>query len=87
MRFEYEDRDYVLGQLRTKHRSDLKIYVPVGGANTSKNERLFWADTVARFRRGEVWDAITAIERRFRPQNGWYGPENNNAYHFVEPAN
>lgn len=88
MRFEYETRDYVLGQIRTKHRSDLKIYVPLGGAGLSKNERLFWADTVARFRRGEVWDAITGIERRFKPQGRFtHYPVDNNAYHFVEPTN
>lgn len=88
MRFEYEDRDYVVDIMCEHHRSDLVRYAPLGGESIGTNERLFWIDTIARFRRGEVWDAITAIERRFKPQGRFTAyPVDNNAYHFVEPAN
>jgi hypothetical protein len=85
VRFEYETRDFVVEQLQVKHRSDLARYVPLGGQGVDNVESMFWTDTLARFRRGEVWDAITAIERRVRPKFA-ARYENNNAYHFVEPA-
>jgi len=85
MRFEYDDRDYVRGQLTTLHRTDLSMFVPQGDASISSVDRLFWRDAIARFRRGEVWDAVTAIERRYRPKHHPF-TEDNNAYHFVEPV-
>ena len=87
MRFEYDDHDYLVGVLRQHHRSDLVRYVPAGSDNIGRVSHLFWRDVIARFRRGEVWDAVTAIERRFKPlASGLVVPSNNNAYHFVDPA-
>lgn len=83
MLFEYDDRDLIVAHLTDLHRTDLFKFVPQGSETIGRVGHLFWRDVIARFKRGEVWDAVTAIERRYRPLIGRW-PRNNNAYHFVD---
>lgn len=82
---DVETYDYLVAQLHATHRPDLVRMVPPYGAGMSRTAQLFWQDVEARFHRGEPLDAVTAIERRFFPRVG-HRPEDNNAYHFVEPV-
>lgn len=86
MLFEYDDRDLIVAHLTDLHRTDLLLFVPHGSQTIGRVNHLFWRDVIARFKRGEVWDAVTAIERRHMPLIGRWLTSDNNAYHFVDPV-
>lgn len=87
MLFEYDDRDLIVAHLTDLHRTDLLLFVPQGSSGIiGRVDHLFWRDVIARFKRGEVWDAVTAIERRYRPLIGRRRVSDYNAYHFVDPV-
>lgn len=68
--FEYDTYDELSAALRDCRRLDVSIYLPYGGSTITTAAAEFWLDVLARFRRGEWQDAVTAIERRFEARMG-----------------
>ena len=66
-KLRYDEVDELQSGLR--HRTDLGKYVPHGETMLTEAAWCFWRDVMARMRRGEWADFITAIERRFEPRD------------------
>lgn len=76
----YDDADELRGALTQAGWPQLRHHVPRGGTELGQLAADFWMDTLARFRRDEKLDAVTAIERSC--QGGYFGRHEDACYQF-----